>query len=311
MSSPLMDDRSTPREEPRILDHLRSYQTHITPARAREILDTQNWQRQRQISPNWVRDLKMAILKKELTFLTIVFAEMPDGTKRLVDGQHRLTALSELEAALPATIIVHRVLTEAELGELYLKYDRSKARGPEVGLRALGVFEESDVPEKFVRRMGGAVSIIRAGFSPSYRQDRSLVERTNAVREWLPEIALYHTALAGVGNATVNKFLRSAVGAVALVTLKYQQGPAEVFWQRAASQEMLAIDDPRRQLMRWLIESTASRKKFNTGEILYCRYVATAWNAFLQGRTLKLLKVADTSSPVRIAGTPYQGQEAP
>lgn len=293
-------------EQPRILDHFRTFVTTITPARATEILETRNWQRQRQISPRWVDILRMAILKGEITFLTLVFGEYPNGSQVLVDGQHRLKALGLTEKTLQANVVVHRVMNDAELGALYLKYDRSKARGPEVGLRAMGVFEESTVPEGFVRRLGAAASIVNGGFDRARRVRRGdLIERTHAVHDWLPEIETYYGILKDTTKEIQSKLLRAAVGAVALATIKHQPGTAEPFWTGVATQAMLAADDPRFTLMNWLRANNATMAKRGVAEIVYSLYVANAWNAFFHGRTLKQLKSYDISAPVRIDGTPY------
>lgn len=285
----------------------RSHEEFITPDRAQAILDTLNWRRQRDIRPSWVEKLKLAMLKNELTFLSLVFAELPGGTLVLVDGQHRLAALVAAAKPLHATVVVPQVATEQALGALYLQFDRPQARGPETHLKALGVFEATDVPSMFVRRMGGAVAMISSRFSRSYRAEYSAIDRTNDVRTWIPEIEAYYLILSGVGPQVKNRLLRQAVAAVALVTLRYQPGMAEEFWTKVASQEMLVADDPRRRLYLWLDENTVSRNKRGLSEIAYGLYVAAAWNAFAEGRTLRLLKVGDTSAPVRLVGTPYQG----
>jgi hypothetical protein len=72
---------------------------------------------------------------------------------------------------------------------------------------------------------------------------------------------------------------------------------------------MLAADDPRYVLLNWLRGniSAAARGRQGMPEITYCLYVAGAWNAFFEGRTLKLLKISDPQAPVRLSGTRYQG----
>lgn len=307
MSVAVVPDSTTPPNGVAAPMLFRSHEEFITPERARVVLDTLNWSRQRDIRPSWVEKLRMAMLKGELTFLSLVFAEFPDGRRVLVDGQHRLAALIAFGAALPATVVVHRVFTEHDLGLLYLQFDRPQARGPETHLKALGVFESTEVPSQFVRRMGGAVAIIASKFSRSYRMEYSAIDRTNDVRTWISEIEAYYLILGGVGAQVKNRLLRQAVSAVALVTLRYQPGMAEEFWTKVASQEMLVGDDPRRRLYLWLDENTVSRNKRGLSEIAYALYVAAAWNAFAEGRTLRLLKVGDTSAPVRLVGTPYQG----
>lgn len=301
-----------PGDDARILDHFRTYVTTVSAARAQNILDTLNWPRQRPRNERWTEILRMAILKGELTFLSLVYAELPNGRQYLVDGQHRLSALRLLDGyVLPAQVTVHRVSDEAAVGALYLTYDRSKGRTPEVGLRALGVFEETQTPEGFVKRMSAAAIIVDSGFSRSVRtRGSSLVERSNVVRSWLPEIAQYHDLLIDIDAPKQSKqsVLRASVGAVALATLREQADTAEMFWSRLVSQEMLAYDDPRRILMNWLRATTlTTRGRNGMSEITFCLYVAGAWNAFFEGRPLKLLKVADTKGAVRISGTRYQG----
>lgn len=280
----------------------RTHDTLITPEYAREILANENWTRQRDVNWRWVTDLTAAIQQGQLTFLSLVFAELPDGSRHLVDGQHRLNALSGLDLSLPASVITHRVQDDAELGALYLKYDRSRARGPEVGLKAMGVLEQSgDVPSGFVRRMSGGVHIIQSGFSRSYRQNRDLVSRSLATGAWMAEITAFYDAITGAPTEVKYKLQRSPVAAVALVTFRHQEGLAEEFWSRVASQEMLGADDPRRRLMMWLRANVVN----NIGsDILYCRYVAGAWNAWFEHRDLKILKVVDNDAAVRIVGTP-------
>lgn len=287
--------------------HFHSRDEFITPEWAATILATMNWERQREIRASWVEKLKMAMLKGELTFISLVFAEFPDGKLILVDGQHRLSALVEIGRPFPATVVTHRVTTTDELGKLYLKFDRPQARGPETHLKALGVFDETSVPPNFVRRMGGAVAMIATGFARGYRQTSSMVERTNDVRAWLPEIEAYHKILYGVSPQVQRRLMRQAVVAVALVTIRYQPGLAESFWTKTATQEMLGADDPRKRLFTWLDENTVFRNKRGLSEIAYSLYVATAWNAFAEGRSIKLLKVPDVSAAVRLVGTPYQG----
>lgn len=274
----------------------------ISPPRARSILSDLNWARQRDISPSWILALKAAMGRGELTFLTLTFAQLPGVPLSLVDGQHRLTALAALEATMPAAVVTHDVIDEEALGKLYLTYDRSRARGPVVALRALGVLDDTELPVNFVRRLGGGVNILRNRFSRSYRQDRSLIARSDAVKDWLPEIAAYRTALLGAPRDVEALLLRSTVGAVALATFRYQPEVAAEFWSRVASQEMLAAEDPRRILLIWL----RSHRAADLGnEIGYCAYIAGAWNAYSDGRSLKILKITDPMAPVHINGTPY------
>lgn len=301
-------------EAPRILDHFRTFVATISAPRARQITQDLNWSRQRALNERWVEILRMAILKRELTFLSLVYAEFPSGRQVLIDGQHRLAALGRIEGfILPAQVTVHRVNDEDEVGALYLTYDRSRTRTPEVGLRALGIFDETKTPEQFVRRMASGALIVNSGFNRSGRlRGDSLIERSRIVESWLPEIGRYHDTLSAASRETTHKLVRAAVGAVALATLREQPDQAEAFWSRVASQEMLTNDDPRYVLMQWLRGNVSAQSRGRQGmpEITYCLYVAGAWNAFFEDRRLKILKVSDPSAPVRLSGTSYRGAPA-
>jgi hypothetical protein len=298
-------------DEPRILDHFRTYITNISAARAQTILDTLNWPRQRDRNERWVEVLRLAILKGELTFLTLAYAELPNGRQYLLDGQHRLDALSRIEGrALPAQVTVHRVNDEAAVGALYLTYDRPKVRTPDVGLRAMGVFDQTETPEMVVKRLSPGALLAHSGFSRSIRtQGVSTTERSRIVQSWLPEIDEYYRLLieADAPTATKRLLMRSPVAAVALVTMREQPMVAQSFWSKTASQEMLETNDPRRTLLLWLQQTTVFRGRQGMSEVTYCLYIANAWNAFFEGRPLKILKVASSQAAMRLAGTRYQG----
>lgn len=291
---------------------LRTFTTMISPARAMEILEHLNWSRQRDVSQHWVGVLRMARLKGQLTFLTLVYAELPDGSWVLVDGQHRLWALSDLDQAIPAVIIVYEVGNERQLESLYLTFDRAKRRGPDVALKAKNVLQKTERPD-LVKRMNGAIPLLSAAFSPSYRADAGdLEDRSDASAEWLPWMESYIRLISSGAVADQRRMMRSSVAAVALATLRYApSGRAEEFWSRAATQEMLTADDPRMRLMAFLREDRRQygNQRGAIREVTYCAYVAAAWNAYFEGRTLKILKA---SEPVKILGTPYgTGRRAP
>lgn len=302
-------------DSPVRISGLRTFTTMISPQRALGILEHLNWSRQRDISQHWVGVLRMARLKGQLTFLTLVYAELPDGSWVLVDGQHRLWALSELDQSIPAVIIVCEVANERQLESLYLTFDRAKRRGPDVALKAKNVLQQTERPD-LVKRMNGAIPLLTAAFSPSYRFGaQDLEDRSNASQEWLPWMESYIRLISSGAASDQRRLMRSPVAAVALATLRYApRDRAEAFWSRAATQEMLTADDPRMRLMAFLREE----KKRDYGnargairEVPYAGYVAVAWNAYFEGRSLKVLKAVE-GAPVKILGTPFgTGRRAP
>jgi hypothetical protein len=282
-----------------------SQDTYITPAMAATFVGSLRWERQRTLRPRWVDQLADAIRDGDLTFLTIAFAEYPDGRRELIDGQHRLQAVITTGVTLPATVIVYPVTGQEETARLYMKFDRPLVRPVAAGLRAAGLFEMTDLSERFVRRMSAGAWIIVNGFRSGADKGGSLPQRTEAALAWLPEMEAFHPAVDGCPKKMNDALLRGPVAAVALVTFRYQSEKAAPFWSRVASQEMLHAGDPRLTLGRFLLEKL--EKDVPGGRADYARYVSLAWNAWYEGRELRILKIADPTAAIAIRGTPWRG----
>ena len=289
-------------DQTRILDHLRTHVRIVTPAQAREILEHQNWSRQRDLRRSHVTYLVSCIERGELTELSLIFAEMPSGQKLLVDGQHRLTALVQTDKTLPATVTIHRVNDEHDLARLYAKIDRQSTRTPEAILRAFGIEDQANVSPTILKRIGRAVPILEAGFAPTYRQNKSLIARSEAVEKWLPYGELYASYVEGATSEVGRLLWRAPVAAVGIATARYQPSTAEQFWSVMAQEDGLVRTDPRARLLAWL----RSHRIGATGEIIYARHVAGAWNAAFEGRSLERLMLRDPSTAIWILGTPFK-----
>lgn len=302
MVANLKPDSTTPLADV-TADALRARVVRITPERAATMLTTLSFERQRAISPKHVEYLLATMRTGELTDMVIQEAEFPNGRKVLVDGYHRLTALVQYGRPLLAVIVTHSVNSEHELAERYAKIDRSFVRKPKDMLRAFGIEDRSEMSVKMLSTVSAGVAIVANDF-PRHSGSigaRSLIQRTNNVDAWLPEGRLYAACLNGATNEVSLLLSRAPVTAVALATLRYQPSLAEPFWSRIAADDGLLKDSPEGRLLTWLRANRVTQH----GQFFYCRHVAGAWNAYFEGRTLKLLKIADPSAPVSIAGTPY------
>lgn len=286
------------------LDHIRARVTRIAPERAAQMLETLSFERQRNIAPKHVEYLLAMMRKGELTDLLIQEAEFPNGRRVLVDGYHRLTALVEYGQSLLAVIVTYRVASEDELNERYAKIDRPATRRPADMLRAFGVDQQTDLSARMLKTISAGAVIVANDFprNSGGNNQKSVITRTNDVKKWLEEGQAYAACLAGCTNEIQILLSRAPVVAVALATLRYQRGPAETFWSRIAADDGLSKESPEGSLLRWL---RANRVNQVGQQVIYARYVAGAWNAYYEGRALKLLKIADPSAPVVIAGTPF------
>lgn len=289
--------------EQRVLDQIRSFTAVISPARAAEMLtDFNTFEGQRAVRPRHVAYLLSAMQAGELVDLALIFAELPDGSRMLVDGQHRLTALAQFTKPLPASIVVHRVNDRRQLATRYAMIDRQASRTPGEMLHAFGLDARTGLSRTTLSYVGAGVTIVASGFSRyAISHTRSLIKRTHDVEAWLPEGLIYARWLEG-GSQEVTKLLwRAPVVAVALATIRYQPTVAETFWKSIVDEAPIPKFDARARLLAYL----RSNRVAPIGQYLYCRHVAGAWNAYFTGRTLERLQIKDPSLPVRIMGTPY------
>lgn len=285
------------------LDHLRSRVARITPECAASMLATLSYERQRNISSKHVDYLRAMMEKGELSDLILQEAEFPNGRKVLVDGYHRLTALIQFGQPLLAVVVTHHVDDEDGLNERYAKIDRPATRKPSDMLRAFGLDQQADLTPSMLKIISAGAVIVANDFPRNSGGDnqKSVITRTHDVQKWLGEGEAYSTCIAGCAHEIKTLLTRAPVVAVALATLRYQRGIAETFWSRIAAEDALPKDSPEGRLLTWL---RANRVNTVGSQVIYARYVAGAWNAYYEGRSLKLIRIVDASAPVFLAGTP-------
>ena len=289
-----------------MLDRLRAHVVEMTPSHAQYILDTQLWDRQRNLRMPHVLYLSSAIERGELWRVVLEFAELPDGTRVLVDGQHRLNALLRSGRTLPAVVIVNRATNDREVARLYASIDRQKTRSMLDALRAYAIVTDTAISLETLSKFSAGVALLSSGFTRDFSQaSRSHVSRADQLETWLPEIEAYLGLIRGHQKEMWNLLAsRSSVTAVALATLRSQPDMASQFWGGIAADDGLSVGDPRHTLLRWL-RATPMRALPNA--IVYALYVALAWNHFYAGTSLTKMIVKSKSAPVRILGTPFVG----
>lgn len=291
--------------ETRMLERVETFTRVVSPARARAILEESRYERQRELHLNHVRTLLAEMVKGALTMISVALAQLPDGQTKLLDGQHRLTALAELSGSMLVAFTIHHVKSEDELDRLYLTFDVGRRRTGRDGLQAMQVGKDSSLSMTVLGRIRSAAVIAESGFSRDPRQRQlSLIEASAATAKWLSCGEQYAMWLNG-SNGRVSRLLwRAPVAAVALVTIEAQPEAADTFWSTIARRDPLEKNDPRFVLLEWL---EAHQSQRNGGPIRDCRYVGAAWNAFFEGRQITKLMLKNPADPVRLSGTRFGG----
>ncbi len=283
----------------------------VTPDMAfRWISEDHRFDRQRPLRPRHVAELIQAMRGGTFATGTIMFAYCEALNRTfLVDGQHRLTAIVESGISQRLYIAAETVPDYRALADLYSRLDRGAGRGMMDVIRAQSLGSEFGLTDYVVHRLSPALPLIMVDFQMSRLTSgvtRMGDERVRMAREWSSEIGWYWDCLHPERPDTVvtKRMQASPVAAVGLITLRYQHDRAMEFWTAVAANDSRK-DTPERTLADFL--RTFSGK--DGGTVNYrARAVATAWNAFYEGRELRMIKVIDPRAPIRIAGTPYTGR---
>lgn len=286
----------------------------MPPGIAKRILDEMNFIGQRK--------LKEARVLKHLARMEsglwrgsygINIAVLPDGSMILVDGQHRLWAIVRAAAPKPIRIIFHDVQDEHEARRLYAGFDEVESnRTTAEMLDAVGVHEELKLPRAFTIKLYSALPILRNDLEPlsgseieagTYIRLFGVDSRLADIADWCNEAEKYMAVVNKTTGRVRQKLQGAGCMAVALYTFRHQPAKAHEFWHGLANNDGLRARDPRAALLRDMHERNASQGTSRQG----VQAPVLAWNAFCQGRELKIIKCV-TGAAIAPWGTPIAGR---
>jgi hypothetical protein len=276
---------------------------NVTPAFAGRVLAEMNYEAQRALSP-----LHVAFLADHMrrgTFRPgsqIAFAKL--GEKLiLTNGQHRLQAVVDSGRPVEFQILIQELETPEQLAAAYYTFDRgARARGIGDVLSSVGIVEKHGIPKRVANAVFQAYPMLVSGFESSHSVGdpaaRNDDVRLVALENWWPLATAFYKLTDAAPRWAKERLTTSQGVAAGMVTIKYQPKAAEAFWSGVAEDSGLQRDDPRKTLLTDMA-SRAWRRSSLDG----CHVVASAWNAFFEGRPLKIIRVHDRSR-LAFAGTP-------
>lgn len=281
----------------------------VVPGIAKRILEELNFPTQRRIDPSRVYDKRHAIIKGDwVEGHAITFTELPDGRLWLVDGQHRLTAISENDSPVPVTIRIVKVDTESEARHFYAGFDQKKSvRTDKQILDAVGIAAENGLSSRMANAVYAAAPLLLNRLEPvsgsvGIKKNPDMFLQHNKleiVQEWSKEAREYEQIIKPAKKGLIVTMRTPGVLAVALYTLRHQPAMARQFWTGVAENDGLRKNDPRATLISDLLTRALS-----TGSIRQkVQQPALAWNAFAEGRDLKIIKCLDGAA-ITLHGTP-------
>lgn len=276
---------------------------HVCPGQAIEAATQYNYVNQRQYSRQHVLVLAEAMKRGEFREYTPIDFAVLDGVPHLVNGQHTLRAISHAGSPFWLSVHFHRVEDVSEIDALYSKYDIGKTRNIRDALHGIG--DELGLTVKEREGLATAVNFINMGFRIYSGNDdpvrifeaKDFEVKKRLMREWAEEAKLVFAEIAPAPGFNKQLFLRGAILAVALVTMRYQPDLAKPFWSGAAIDDGLRNGDPRKAFVNWL-----RNNKVGTSMRFQHRAAIASWNAWFSGRTLSKVYPA-TEAALKIAGT--------
>lgn len=287
----------------------------LAPGIALRMLEEINFPEQREVHSGRVYGHRHSIIHGDwLEGHPITLALLPDGRMWIVDGQHRLIAISENEAPVPVTIRIVSVESEKEARLFYAGFDqRNSVRTNNQILDAVGISKETGLSRAMTSAVFAAAPILLNKLEPLtgggvlklhpdiYLQGNKLA----AVADWASEAKLFEQIIQTAKKGLMGKLRSSGVIAVALYTLRHQPVRAKQFWTGVAENDGLRKNDPRGTLINDLLTRTMS-----TGSIRQkVQQPALAWNAWCEGRDLKIIKCL-VDAQITLWGTPLNAKAA-
>jgi hypothetical protein len=311
--------------EVRVNDHHRVRLEVVTldRAQAKTWLMRYAYPRQRPEYINVVRNYRDMMQRGEWQPSTIILATY-DGTPQhshealgdgpllaggtyLLNGRHRLAAVIDSDTVQPFLVEHHVVSWPADVHHLYMVQDRGRSRSAGDVYHALGLDEKLGLSLHNLRMIGEGHHYISSGFSQRRPAVIDAYARAAFVQEWADEGRDWLTCVAGARAKTMVLFTASPVTAVALVILRWQRERGMAFLTAFTHDDGLHQGTPEKTLHDWVLV-TRVRTMLDHH---YARHVAAAWNAYYEGRGLERVLIRDPDIPIKIAGTPFTGRQAP
>lgn len=286
---------------------------NVAPGTAKRILAELNFPGQRGIDSRRVYGHAHAIVKGDwIESYPIHFAALPDGRIWLVDGQHRLTAISESSAPVPTTIRIVDMDSEKDARIFYAGFDgKGSVRTNTQILDAVGIAEALGLSNRMARAVYEAAPLLMNGLEPiagsmkmKGRPDIFLQSnRMATVNEWAKQAKEYELITKNAGRNLYERLKKTGPVSVGLYTLRHQPARAIEFWTGVANNDGLRKGDPRHTLIQDLL-----MRDIGAGSVRQrVQQSALAWNAFCEKRDLKIIKCV-VGAQITLWGTPLNGK---
>ena len=270
----------------------------ITADYARHLRDTAHFERQRKISSDNVKRLAGQMMAgRFIPGLQVYICVLPDGSERIVNGNHTLEAIAACGIAQDVTLTRAAVNDLDEAGRIYAVFDLQKVRSWSDSLKAIGAGD--GIPD--ANRVLSAVALIKGGFAQVVNRKRDRISTIEQIKDYREPAEMLANCVRRAPAQNVQMIKRTPIMAVALETLRYQPSLASDFWTDVAQDDGLQRGRPERALLLWLRSARAGGGK---GQREHCNAAALAWNAAFRGDDRGHIR-PNAMSEFFLLGTPH------
>jgi hypothetical protein len=292
--------------DPEVSEGRQLQETLITPALAHEILGTAKYDDQRTLREGKVDQYAEAMRRGEFELDTIKIA-CYDGKRYLINGQHRLHAIVKANLPIAQFLLEYDAPSLEAVHKAYQRTDIGAARNIRDLIRTMDDLKALGLNASETALIGTAALHILSGFrgvsigTTLSTYERSETMRLRGIEHWAEEGLAFYEAT----RASAPLFRNGAVLAVGLVTFRYAEAQASLFWKQVAENNCLVPKTGPWHLLRLL-----QAKQRGQGANTYSKKVASCWNAFIAGVEFKGPMVKNPDASIEIRGTPYKGHGA-
>lgn len=271
----------------------------VNPEQARRWRTECHFERQRNLSQNNIDRLVHEMKAGRFTPGTQVYlAELPDGSERLLNGNHTMEAIAASGTSQLLTVTRKKVANINEAGGIYAVFDVQKVRTMRDSARAFGGVEDIALSGVVM----AAMAVIGDGFASRSPLGPARLERLEMMADYkdAAELLAEHI-IPGAAKHMQRMIKRAAIAAVALETLRFQPSNAVDFWRTFVMETELEEGSPQRALRNWGMNNAATG---GTARILDAKAAASAWNAFWRDQKLSRLQPRLLAA-FTLLGTPH------
>lgn len=308
----ITDPAIRPEDRHALTEWIRDGSVLITPDMAKRIISECMFSGQRKVFYYQVKLLVDKMKNGEwLPNDQISFCKLPDGKMILVNGYHRMTAVTESGIPIIFSIRILDCKDMSDVKRAYITFDTgTRSRSESEVISAMGITEEFNLTKQVAEAVYKAAPLI-ANKMLYYNYQTSPIQIKNVTQRIMLADDLwllgkkYQDLISTAAYKHRSKLLMSGVVGVAIATIKHQYELASQFWPRVADMANMKIDDPRLVLAKTLTERKYQANAKDGTVPANAIDSALAWNAFYSGKSITILKTTQIKN-FHVKGTTWR-----